>query len=174
MNNFWQSRVTMLCLGALVGIVVGMNLAGIWPQVPVHATATWATEGFTIATGPVDERTEALYVLDTLTYDLRAVVLNNQVGRFLAFFTYNIGNDFEIDSGKNPKFLMVTGVADVPRGRGRQIQTRSVVYIAEANSGQVACYLIPWNQTFQSARKPQYGNFVFVDKKTFRTAEIRD
>jgi len=174
MNDFFQRRVTMLCLGTLVGIVIGMNLAGIWPQIPVHATATQASEGFSIATGPVDDRTEALYVLDSLTQNLRAVVLNNQIGRFLAFFSYNIKNDFEVAGGKNPKFLMVTGLADVPRGYGRQVQTRSVVYILEATSGQLAAYLIPWNQTFQSARKRQNGTFVPIDRLNLRTTEIRD
>lgn len=174
MNDFPHRTVTLLGAGVLIGIVIGLNLAGLWPQVPVHAVATQAAEGFAIATGPVDDRTEALYVLDTLTFDLRAVVLNNQVGRFLAFFAYNIRNDFDLDPSKPPKFLVVTGLADVPRGYGRQVQTRSVVYIAEANTGQVAAYLIPWNQTFQSARKRQNGTFVPIDKVNFRTTEVRD
>ena len=70
--------------------------------------------------------------------------------------------------------LMVTGLADVPRGYGRNIQTRSVVYIAETSSGQVGAYAIPWNQTFQSARKMQTGSFLAIDKLNFQTAPIRD
>ena len=101
-------------------------------------------------------------------------MINNQLGRFMAFFTYNIVGDFEGVAIKSPQYLMVTGLADVPRGYGRQVQTRSVVYVAEATSGQVAAYAIPWNQTFQAARKPQMGTFIALDKRNFRTAVIRD
>jgi len=174
MRRWWHSRAGLLVLGIVVGLVVGLNLQGVWPNVPLHATATDAAESFAIATGPVDGSLEALYVLDFLTGDLRAAVLNNQVGRFMAFFTYNIAGDFGGAGIKNPKYLMVTGLANVPRGFGRQIQTMSVVYVAEANSGQVAVYAIPWNQTFQSARKPQMSNFIALDKQNFRTALIRD
>ena len=69
---------------------------------------------------------------------------------------------------------LVTGLADVPRGFGRNIQTRSIVYIAEASSGQVAAYAIPWNLTMQSARQWQIGSFIPIDKLNFRTAPIRN
>ena len=54
----------LLVLGVLVGLAVGLNVRGIWPNVPLHAVATDAAENFAIATGPVDDRTEAIYVLD--------------------------------------------------------------------------------------------------------------
>lgn len=174
MRYWWQSRSAVLVLGIAIGLVVGLNLRGLWPNVPLHATATHASDRFAIATGPVDATTEAIYVLDYLTGDLRAAVINNLLGRFRAFFSYNIVGDFGITDVKNPKFLMVTGMADVPRGYGRNVQTRSVVYIAEASSGQVAAYAIPWNQTMQSARQWQIGSFLPIDKLNFRTAPIRD
>jgi hypothetical protein len=174
MRYWWQSRSAVLVLGIAIGLVVGLNVRGLWPNVPLHATATHGSERFAIATGPVDGSVEAIYVLDYLTGDLRAVVINNLLGRFNAFFSYNIAGDFNVTDAKNPKFLMVTGLADVPRGYGRNIQTRSVVYIAEVSSGQVAAYAIPWNQTIQSARQVQTGSFLPIDKMNFRTAPIRD
>ncbi|OHB79859.1 MAG: hypothetical protein A2W31_01075 [Planctomycetes bacterium RBG_16_64_10] len=178
--RYWpRNGGILLILGIVLGLAVGLHLGGVylgavWPNVPVHAVATDAGDNFAIATGPVDERVEAVYVLDFMTGDLRAAVLNNQLGRFLAVFNYNIVGDFGGAAIQNPKYLMVTGLADVPRGYGRQVQTMSVVYVAEVTSGQVAAYAIPWNQTFQSARKPQMGTFIALDKLNFRTALIRD
>jgi len=174
MRYWWQGGSAVLVLGVAIGLAVGLNVRGLWPNVPLHATATHSSERFAIATGPVDASVEAIYVLDYLTGELGAAVINNQLGRFMSVFSYNIAGDFNVTDVKNPKFLMVTGLADVPRGYGRNIQTRSVVYIAEASSGQVAAYAIPWTQTYQSARKPQTGSFLPIDKINFRTAPIRD
>ena len=62
------SRSESACCGGLV-------LSGLWPQTPLHATATDRSDTFAIATGAVDDDTEAVYFLDFLTGDLRAVVL---------------------------------------------------------------------------------------------------
>jgi hypothetical protein len=102
--------------------------------------------------------------------------MNTQLaGKFTAFFTRNIAADFALGTTKNPRFLMVTGLADLPRGFVRQnIHTLSVVYVAEATTGHVAAYAIPWNPSIQSARKPQWGEIIPLDKQNFRTAVVRD
>jgi hypothetical protein len=108
-----------------------------------------------------------------LTGDLRAAVLQPRTGKFNAFFTGNVLADFG-GIGKAPKFLMVTGSVNVPQRTGNVQMARSVVYIAEATSGQVACYGIPWNNARQAQLAPQVGTFVPLDKRQFRTAAIRD
>jgi hypothetical protein len=168
-------RVAPYLAAATVGLALGYHLKPHWPQVPLHAVATHGGENFAVATGPVDESIEAFYVLDYLTGDLRAAVINNQVGRFLGFFDYNILQDFAAAGPiKNPEFLMVTGLADVPRGFGRQFQSRSVVYVTEVTTGQVVAYFIPWNQTLASARRVQRGTLIPLDRLNFRTTELRD
>lgn len=176
MQSWTQSRAVLLALGIGAGLVAGWHLSGLWPHVPLHASATQGDDNFIIATGLVDEHSEALYVLDGVTRDLRATVLNTQLGgKFTAFFTRNIDADFALGTTKNPKFLMVTGLAELPRGFARQnIHTLSVLYVAEATTGQVASYAIPWNPSVQSARKPQAGELIPLDKQNFRTAVVRD
>ena len=58
---------------------------------------------------------------------------------------------------------MVTGSADMPRGTANFQYAKSIVYVAEASTGQVAAYTIPWNSSMQAAGKPQYGEFQPLD-----------
>ncbi len=163
-----------LCLGLLLGLIFGLSIQGIWPNVPLYASATQGQENFAFATGLVDDQIEAVYFLDFITGDLKAAVISTKSGKFNSFFTYNIRADFEDSASKNPKYLMVTGSADFPRGRGQSQVARSILYIAEANSGWVAAYSIPWNQAAQAAGRSQAGEFVPLDKRKFRTMMIRD
>jgi hypothetical protein len=173
-HRWKKSRATYLALGLGLGLLVGLNLQGIWPHEPIHATATHGEENFAVATGYVDEENEAMFFLDFFTGELRAAVPNRQNGTFLSFFQHNISKDFEDSQAKNPKYRMVTGAADFMGGRGNTQIARSVVYIAEATSGVIAVYGIPWNRAAHSANRPQNGNFVLLDKISFRNVEIRD
>ena len=173
MNQWTQSRPAWLVAGAVLGLVVGLNISGVWPSVPLHATATQGLDKFAIATGLVDDSVEAIYFLDFLTGDLRAAVINPKTGKFNAYFTRNIATDFGA-VGQGARYLIVTGFADMPRGRANFQYAKSIVYVAEAGSGQVAAYTIPWNSAFQAAGKPQTGEFQPLDVKPFRTAFVPD
>ncbi len=163
----------VLVTGLFLGLGIGMATRGLWPAVPVHATATEGLDKFAIATGLVDSGMEALYFLDYLTGDLRAAVINPKNGKFTAFFSHNIASDFA-GVTKNPRYLMVTGLSQMPRGRAGFQFAASTVYVAEASSGQVAAYSIPWNSSLAAAGKPQRGTFVPLDRLEMRTAFVRD
>ena len=128
-----------------IGLVAGLILGGFWPQTPLHAVATDRTETFAIATGYVDDGLEAVYFLDFLTGDLSAVVLGRQGRAFTAFFRYNVVADLGVDPAKNPKYMLVTGAADMRRGMGGSQYGTSVVYVAEVTTGKVAAYAVPWS-----------------------------
>lgn len=164
---------TMLAVGLVMGLVIGLNIQGLWPNVPLHASATEGYESFSIATGLVDNGVEGLYFLDYLTGDLRGAVVDPKSGKFNAFFSTKITGDFGTQA-RNAKYLMVTGMADMPRGRAGFQPAKSIVYIADATSGQVAAYIMPWNGSLAAAGKPQQGTFQTLDVKQFRTTEIRD
>jgi hypothetical protein len=173
MNRLTRTRPACLATGLAVGLIVGMNIQGIWPNAPLHASATHGLDKFAIATGLVDGGVEALYFLDYLTGDMRAAVMNPKTGKFNSFFTRNIAADFG-GAGRNSGYLMVTGSADMPRGTANFQYARSIVYVAEASTGSVAAYTIPWNSSSQAAGKPQYGEFRPLDVAQFRTAFVRD
>jgi len=165
------NHAALLVLGVCLGVVVTVLWQGTGKGVTVHATATQGESNFSIATGFVANGIEGLYFLDFLTGDLRAMVISRRTGRFDGFFEYNVQNDF--GQVKNPKYLMVTGEIDLPRGSGRQLAS-GLVYIAEATTGQVYAYALPFDSSTSSAGKRQTGDFILVDGGPVRTTFVRD
>lgn len=164
--------------GVLVGLLVGIVSQRLLPDTPVHATATEGLDNFAVATGLADQQIEAVYFLDYLTGELKCAVINPKNGKFGAFFSYNAAADFRQAgaAAAGAKYLLVTGVADmpVPRGGGNNQLGKSIVYIAEANSGIVAAYTIQWNPSLLHSGRRQQGTFVLLDIQQFRTTAIRD
>lgn len=171
----WQSLFNTLAV-FIVGGAVGMGAMALWSgqlgSTKVQATASQGEDNFAIATGLVDQGMEAFYFLDYLTGDLRAAVISRRTGKFTAFFEYNIQADFGTQS-QSPKYLMVTGLADLPRGKGNSQLGQSLIYIAEATSGQVFAYALPFNSSLNAKGAPQKGTFIMVDGGPFRTAFVR-
>ena len=146
---------TNVALVAVACVATGLA-AGMWiaprgasfelPPQLVEATASAAHDNFVIATGFVEDDIEGLFFLDFLTGDLKATVLNRRGVGFNAYYQYNIANDFS-GAAKNPKYLMVTGVARDIQAGGAGRMARTVLYVVEATSGQVVVYGIPYNRT---------------------------
>jgi hypothetical protein len=151
-----------------IGLVSGLILGGIWPESPLHAVATDRYDTFAMATGPVDEDIEAVFFLDFLTGDLQARVLNKQAGKFTAFFGANVLEALALDPSKNPRYLMVTGIANLRRGGVRLQPSRSVVYVAEITTGNVAAYAIPWDRAMHNMGRMVNKPMVLLDVTRFR------
>lgn len=166
-------RGAWLVLGVFVGLALG-GLLPIWPETPLHAVATDRYENFAIATGAVDNDVEAIYFLDFLSGELMAAVLSNQSGKFIAFYRQNVVQDLGIDVSKNPRYLMVTGIANLIRGQARYRPAPSVVYIAELTTGRVAAYNVPWEPNLHRRNQVFMGNFVLLDVSQFRNLAIRE
>jgi hypothetical protein len=158
-------------LWAGLGLVGGLLLAGFWPQAPLHAIATDRSESFAMATGAMDDNVEAVYFLDFLTGNLRAAALSKRTGKFNAFFQYNVNVDMGVDPSKNPRYMMVTGFADLVRQTGGRVTpSRSVLYVAEVTTGKVAAFMVPWSNAAHMSGQPQTGALVLLDITRFRTA----
>ena len=125
-----------------------------------------------MATGPVDAEVEAVYLLDFLTGDLEAMVLGKQPRTWTGFFKTNVAADLGLDPQKNPKFLIVTGMAGLRRAGGsRQQPSSAVCYVAEITSGKIVAYAIPWSPPMYAAGQMQTGPLVVVGLPTrFRQA----
>ena len=160
-----------LVTGLGMGLVIGLLFAGYWPNVPLHAVATDRTDAFAMATGSCDESVEAVYFLDFLTGELSAAVVSKQTGHFNAFYAHNVVADLGINPARAPRFLMTTGTVDLRRTGGKTTAlSRSLVYVAELQSGKVAAYAIPWSSSAWTAGQTLRGDFTLLDVRRFRNA----
>lgn len=167
------NHTAMLVVGVALGAVLTAGFHGVTQTERAFATATHGADNFAIATGLVDDGIEGLYFLDFLTGDLRAAVVSRRNGEFTGFFQHNVMGDFD-QVADTPRFLMVTGEADIPRGRGPTQIGKSLVYVAEATSGQVFAYALPFDASANAAGKSQVGTFIRVGGGSFRDVFVRD
>lgn len=180
------SLLLVLC-GFSAGLLVGVGmLVGSWATgvrsdseemtlpVPLHASATDRAASFSMATGPVADGVEGVFFLDFITGDLQCWVLYSRTGDFGAKFGTNVLKDLGITQGKKPSFLMVTGAATFPRGTGVQRPGNCVVYVADANTGNVAAYYIPWNRGLETTGRPQVAPLILLRKGQVRNLQIRE
>lgn len=178
MRSLFQSG-RLVWLGA--GLLVGLLLSPYWPSTPLHAVATDRAESITIATGFVDNEVEAFFFLDSLTGTLRAAVPSNRAPQspFQAMWECNLNADLagvitrlnaalraqtggkrggvvqpEIQFPQPPKYMMVTGALDLRQGAARVRPSRSLVYVAEANTGVILGYALPWSENDHAQNRP--------------------
>ena len=157
-------------LGLLTGITTSLVVGGYWPHVPLHAVSTDRVESMAIATGYCDESIEAVYFLDFLTGDLSATVVAKQTGKFNAFYTRNVNADLGVNAGRNPRYILTTGTADLRHTSGRASSpSRSLLYVAEVTSGKVAAYAVPWSSSAWTAGQRASGELMLMDVVRFRS-----
>jgi hypothetical protein len=162
------------------GLLLGCYLSNFWPSTPLHAVSTDRADGITIATGVVSGEVEAFFFLDAQTGMLRAAVPSKfKGGGFQATWECNLNADLatvigtvnaaikaqnvklpggskrpEIQFPQTKKFMMVTGMLDIRQGAARLQPARSLVYVAEANTGVVLGYMLPWLETAHAGNQP--------------------
>jgi hypothetical protein len=152
-----------------IGLAAGLLLSKFWPNTPLYAVSSDRSDTYGIATGLVDNENEAVWLLDFLTGDLRAMVLGKGITYWTASFNANVVADLKLDPQKNPKFLMVTGVVNLRKmGGSRQLPSNAVCYIAEVTSGQIIAYAVPWSFSQYQSGQPQTGPLAIVGINSFR------
>ena len=136
----------------------------------VNASTASGNDGFSVATGPIDENVEGLFLLDGLTGDLTCNVVSVFNGKFFARMQRNVLNDLSLDNDKNISLLMVTGSWRFRSQTSQRRPSNSLVYVVDSASGNYAAYAVPWNKL--TANKGRQGNHVdeiiLLDKGTAR------
>jgi hypothetical protein len=156
------------------GLVLGLVVGGFLPHAPLHAVATDRHENFALATGIMDNGIEGVFFLDSLTGNLQGAVINPIRGAIGVTYSRNVQADMKVDLSKSPKFMMVTGQMEVrgPGGAGQYAQT--VIYIAEATSGMIACYAMPFNRAaLNNSVGGASSDFILLFAGPFRAAVVR-
>ncbi|MAT15786.1 MAG: hypothetical protein CMJ46_11030 [Planctomyces sp.] len=140
---------TTLVTGLLIGMIAGLASSYFLPTPTTKASTVDREEKFIMATCPVDGDSEAVFVLDLLSGQLRGAWLNPRNGRFTNFYSYNIAGDFNLAGGE-PHFTMTTAHSSIPN-RGRGQNANGVVYIAELTTGRVNAYMLQFNNNQNAA-----------------------
>jgi hypothetical protein len=183
--------VMFLTAGLAIGLTIGGALAaGVYlgsqgnsaqqaalSELRLKATASHGADSFAMATGDISDGVEGLFCLDFLTGDLSCFVINPRTGTPGGLFRTNVVADLPADkgTGKKPAYVLVTGQFQARGGNygGSQI-AGSLVYVADANSGMVAVYGMPWNKQASTAAATQGGKLVKLYAGKVRALEIRD
>jgi len=160
---------------ALIGLAAGFWGASLREPLPLYAMTAHGSERKTLVTVPLDAGMEAVVALDHVTADLTGYVLDRFTGKFFIQYRCNVANDFPLRQGKQPRFLMVSGLADFRQFTSNERFADGVIYVSEENSGQVVAYGIPWNSQFRaSTTGPQQLQFIPLDYAKTRFANIRE
>ncbi len=186
----WLLSVAMLSFGLAAGTLATVWLTGAkvpnsddatlsqlaealdLPPAAIHATATHGVDNFAVATGMLDNETEAIYFLDFLTAELKGASISRQSNQFTAFYKRKILGDFEkIGDGeplKNPRFLLVTGLGQLQQQGSRTRMGRALIYVVEVTSGKVVAYGAPESRATRTSGKKSFNDLVPVDTLSLR------
>jgi len=169
----------VLALGLVVGIAIGAGIAGKLsgpriqlPETLLNASATHGGETMAMATGPIADDVEGLFILDFITGELTCKVINPRTGFLGGAYSANVVKDLGIEQGKQPKYLMVTGAANFRTQGGNVRPAQSVVYVADSNTGHWVAYWLPWNRAAAQYNFAQASQMLVMGKGSARNIQV--
>ena len=181
MSRFMRRWSSMLLLGLAISLPAGLvgGLTATWftrasvadsgvagvpasvmQELKLKASGSHGAAGLlAMATGGIDEGVEGVYTLDFVTGNLQCFVLPRGQQFAGGQFKTNILGDLPAEKGKTPNYVIVTGAYSVPAVSGNVKPANSVVYVADANTGMVVAYGLPWNRTQSNSGVAQADTF---------------
>ena len=187
MNSNSFSAVSMSVVGgllvvtSLLGTVVGSMLATAngtqaIDLEPLKLEASSAARGknISLATGAIDESVEGLYILDHLTGDLQCWVVSPKTAKISGIYTANVNVGLETDRAGEKDYVMSTGQFFSTGGSaGQRSPARSIVYIAEGNSGNVAAFGLQYDKnTIRRGTGVDNGTLELIGKAPARGGAV--
>lgn len=157
-------RHVLVPVALVVGATAGAFVTAVLPPAPVHAVSSLADESFAACTAPVTGAMEGFFILDFETGDLSGGVLAPNTMKFSVAYRHNVLKDLGFKAGKvkNPKFLLLSGVASFA-GAGSAQMGQSVLYVTDVATGVTAAYGIPWNEQGRPGSSPLIAELVLLD-----------
>ncbi|HCD03065.1 MAG TPA: hypothetical protein DER64_21335 [Planctomycetaceae bacterium] len=157
-------------LGWLVlGIAIGGGVSWAWPSQTAVAFSSDRNDKFAVTTAMTGPTSEAVFVLDFLTGQIRGFSLNRTANQYMWIYSRSIAQDFGVDPNKPARYAMISGLAQ-PQGRGGAAYAPSYIYVAELSTGRVQPYAIP----FRNQRGSTPTQLIPVPGLQFAFAEPRE
>jgi hypothetical protein len=171
-----------ICVGLSISVVATFGMLAGWGyfengkmqllERQLHAAATHGADLLAIATGEIDEDVEGVFFLDFITGDLTCQVLNARTGLLGGVFRQNVVADLGIEQGKQPKYLLVTGNLDNRPNISNVRPAKSLVYVADSNTGRYVAYVLPWNPQLANAGGRQAAAMIPIGRGSARNAIV--
>ncbi|MCA9100499.1 MAG: hypothetical protein R3C10_20550 [Pirellulales bacterium] len=168
-----KSLVGIIAIGVALG---GFVIGGLGTNRQSLAATSDRDEGYVTCTAKIEEGLEGVYILDSLTGDLKCMVISAQTGKFVNFYQRNVLQDMGPEAAKNPQFLLVSGVVDFRHMGGSTRTAGSAIYVVEVNTGTISAYTIPWagDRQRQSTRPQGPFDLIRLDTTVFRGAVVAE
>lgn len=163
--NRWWDRALWLSFGLIAAFAVSYFL---FANEPVAASTGDRSEDVIMCTGLIDNDGEGIFVLDTVTGDLKGWVMDTRSNEFRTGYAINVLDALEVNVNSNPEFTMTTGMQTFRPARGQSQLANIVIYVGESTSGKIAAFGVPWGNARRSNATPLVGAFVPLDKTSFR------
>jgi len=157
-------KYSSFALCALFGALATFAISFCIPKEQSHAEAVDRDQNFVMVSTPVDGSTDAIFVLDLESGQLRGSVMNPRFGVFTNFYSHNIAGDFNL-GGIDPQFTIVSGGMDLPNQSRRQ-QARGVLYVGEMITGAVVAYTFNFDNV--NRKEPGASPLVKLDQFQWR------
>ena len=138
----------------------------------IDASAAVTSEKFSMATGPMGDAAEGLFVLDHNSGLLQCSVMYPRSAQIGAQFTVNVA-DVLATGGKGGKYIMCTGTVAFPNSSNNPAAP-TVVYVLDTATGNYAAYGIPFNRTYVNGNRKQNGVMLLLAKGTANPLLERD
>ena len=138
----------------------------------LHAVATHGADSMAIATGLIDEGVEGIFFLDFISGELTCQVLNSRTGLLGGVFRQNVVADLGVEPGKQPKYLLVTGGLETRQNISNIRPARSLVYVADSNTGRYVAYMLPWNQQIANQGGAVASSMIVIGRDSARNAVV--
>lgn len=163
---------SMACLATLVlGFVLGKQQSPASLAIPLAASSSDSADTLAMATGPISDDAEGVFFLDFNTGDLQCLVYYPRAGRFGARYYTNVQQQLGA-SGKNSKYVMVTGAIAHRASIGGARPGNCLVYVTDVTTGMFAAYAVPWDRQAEATSRPQAAPLVFVQGGPIRDYQI--
>ncbi len=149
--NRWLDRALWLSFGLIVAFAASYFL---FANEPVSASTSDRSEDIIMATGLIDNDGEGVFILDTVTGDLKGWVLDSRNGSFSTGYAINVMEYLGVNANSKPDFSMVTGSQTFRPARGQSQFASTVIYVAESTTGRVGAFAIPWGNARRNNAAP--------------------
>src|SRR5262245_10763276 len=130
-----------------------------WLETKLHAAAAQSGTSLCVATGPIEQGVEGIFVLDFISGELSCGVMNPRTGQISGLFRRNITADAGVAQGKQPKYMLATWMLAVLGLATNDRPSLSLCYVADSTSCRYMAYILPWNTQVASQNRTVVQTF---------------